>query len=164
MSEPTVWLNEDFEAFYLKHYKLVYRICFIYMKNRFDAEDCTEDVFVKVLSGKYSFSGEEHEKKWLAVTAMNLCKDKLKSWWRKKTVAIDQCGEISAEESFEFDETLKEVMKLPPKYKDVIYLYYYLGYKTEDIARLLRKPSSTVRNHMREAREALKTKLGGESE
>ncbi|MBD5117444.1 MAG: RNA polymerase sigma factor [Ruminococcaceae bacterium] len=163
MSEPFVWSNEDFEAFYLKHFKFVYRVCFIYMKNSFDAEDCAEDVFAKVLSGKYSFNSEEHERKWLSVTAMNLCKDKLKSWWHKRTAALDQCEEMSAEGGFETDETLKEVMKLPPKYKDVIYLYYYMGYKTDEIAKILHKPSSTVRNHMREAREALKIKLGGES-
>ncbi|MBD5104666.1 MAG: sigma-70 family RNA polymerase sigma factor [Ruminococcaceae bacterium] len=162
MSEPFVWSNEDFEAFYLKHFKFVYRVCFIYMKNSFDAEDCTEDVFAKVLSGNYGFNSEEHERKWLSVTAMNLCKDKLKSWWHKKTASLEQCEEMSAEGGFETDETLKEVMKLPPKYKDVIYLYYYMGYKTEEIAEILRKPSSTVRNHMREAREVLKTRLGGE--
>ena len=143
MSEPFVWSNEDFEAFYLKHFKFVYRVCFIYMKNSFDDEDCAEDVFAKVLSGKYSFNSEEHERKWLSVTAMNLCKDKLKSWWHKRTAALDQCEEMSAEGGFETDETLKEVMKLPPKYKDVIYLYYYMGYKTDEIAKILHKPSST---------------------
>lgn len=63
--------------------------------------------------------------------------------------------------SFETDETLGEVMKLPPKYKDVIILHYYMGYKTDEIAKMLKKPPSTVRNHLREAREALKVKLGG---
>mgnify|MGYP001046021337 CR=1 FL=1 len=162
MSDSYIRPDEDFEAFYLKYYKFVYRVCFIYMKNSFDSEDCTEDVFAKVLGGKYSFNGEEHEKKWLSVTAMNLCKDKLKSKWHKSVVSLDGCEEISADCSFGIDETLREVMKLPPKYKDVIYLYYYMGYKTEEIAKILRKPSSTVRNHMREAREMLKIKIGGE--
>lgn len=162
MSEDYIRPSEDFEAFYLKNAKFVYRICFIYMKNSFDAEDCTEDVFAKVLGGGYVFNGEEHERKWLAVTAMNLCRDRLKCFWRKKTVSIEQCEETAVEADFNIDETLKEVMKLPPKYKDVIYLYYYMGYKTDDIAKILHKPASTVRNHMREAREMLKIKLGGE--
>ena len=164
MSEDYIRPNEDFEAFYLKYSKFVYRICFIYMKNSYDAEDCTEDVFAKVLSGRYLFNGEEHERKWLSVTAMNLCKDKLKSHKRKNTVSLEQCEEISTESDFHIDETLKEVLKLPPKYKDVIYLYYYMGYKTDEIAQILHKPASTVRNHMREAREMLKIKLGGEQE
>ena len=54
-----------------------------YMKNQSEAEDCTEDVFVKVLTGEISFQDETHEKKWLTVTAINLCKDRLKHWFRR---------------------------------------------------------------------------------
>ena len=53
------------------------------------------------------------------------------------------------------------MLKLPPKYKDVIYLHYYMGYKTDRIAEMLEKPPSTVRNHLREARELLRKLLGG---
>lgn len=61
-SESLLRTDEGFEAFYTRHYKLVYRTCFSYMKNTADAEDCTEDVFVKVLTGQYSFEDENHEK------------------------------------------------------------------------------------------------------
>lgn len=54
------------------------------MKSEADAEDCTEDVFVKVLTGEFSFNDEIHERKWLTLTAINLCKDRLKSWKRKR--------------------------------------------------------------------------------
>ena len=84
MPESLSTANEDFEAFYDRNYKLVYRICFTYMKNAHDAEDCTEDTFVKVLTGNISFNDETHEKKWLTVAAINLCKDRLKHWWRKQ--------------------------------------------------------------------------------
>ena len=43
---------------------------------RTDAEDCTEDVFVKVMTGRFSFNDDTHERKWLTITAINLCKDK----------------------------------------------------------------------------------------
>lgn len=154
--------NDIFEEFYKRNFKLVYRVCFTYMKNAPDAEDCTEDVFVKVLNGGYKFNDDEHQKKWLTITAINLCKDRLKSWKHK---SVSSLGEIETEipdnSSFKIDETLAEVMRLPPKYKDVVYLHYYMDYKTEDIAKILKKPPSTIRNHLREAREVLKTKLGG---
>lgn len=117
---PETW----FEAFYERNYKQVYRICFTYMKNQAEAEDCTEDVFVKVLTGDFAFNDETHEKKWLTVTAMNLCKDRLKHWWRKKTLPIDEAPEIPDENAATIDETLEIVMKLPTKYKDVVYLHY----------------------------------------
>ena len=161
MSVSLSTANEDFEAFYDRNYKLVYRICFTYMKNAHDAEDCTEDVFVKVLTGNYTFEDDEHEKKWLTVVAINLCKDRLKHWWRKATTSIDDCGELQANDSFEIDETLSIVMTLPPKYKDVIYLHYYEGYQTDQIATMLKRNPSTVRNQLRDARAILKEKLGG---
>ncbi len=131
------------------------------MKNRAEAEDCTEDVFVKVLTGNFVFNDETHEKKWLTVTSINPCKDRLKHWWEKQVTSIDEANEIPEENTAPIDETLEVVKKLPTKYKDVIYLYYYMDYKTEEIAAMLNKPPSTVRNHLREARELLRRQIGG---
>lgn len=160
MPETTKLPGDWFEAFYERNYKLVYRLCFTYMKNQAEAEDCTEDVFVKVLSGNFSFNDETHEKKWLTVTAINLCKDRLKHWWRKQVTSIDEGPEIPSEDAISIDETLEIVKKLPTKYKDVIYLHYYMDYKTDEIAAMLGKPPSTIRNHLREAREMLRRQIG----
>ena len=158
---PEITAESGFEEFYERNYKLVYRICFTYMKNKSEAEDCTEDVFVKVLSGKFTFNDETHEKKWLTVTAINLCKDRLKHWFRRMVSPIEDAEESSGEEIPEPDETLDAVMSLPTKYKDVIYLHYYMYYKTDEIAEMLHKPPSTVQNHLSEARSLLKKQLGG---
>ena len=150
-----------FESFYERNYMQVYRICFTYMKNAADAEDCTADVFVKVLDGGYTFNDELHEKKWLTVTAINLCKDRLKSSWRQRVTTYDELPDIPDESDSPIDETLEIVKGLPEKYKDVIYLHYYMDYKTEEIAKMLKKPSSTIRNYLREGRELLKERIGG---
>lgn len=161
MPENSFHTDEWFEAFYERNYKQVYRLCFTYMKNPAEAEDCTEDVFVKVLTGNYDFNDETNEKKWLTVTAINLCKDRLKHWWRKQTTPIDEMPDIPNEDTSAIDETLEVVRKLPAKYKDVIYLHYYMDYKTDEIAIMLKKPPSTIRNHLREARELLRRQIGG---
>lgn len=153
--------QRGFGAFYERHYRLVYRICYTYMKNAPEAEDCTEDVFVKVLSGEYAFQDETHEKKWLTVTAINLYKDRLKHWLRCMVSPIEDAEQVESGLPAEPDETLEAVKKLPTKYKDVIYLHYYMDYKTDEIAAMLHKPPSTVRNHLAEARALLKKQLGG---
>lgn len=153
--------DEAFAAFYERHYKMVYRICLVYLKNTADAEDCTEDVFVKVLTGGFTFQNEAHERAWLSVTTVNLCKDRLKHWWQKKTEPLEAAAERSDQATPALDETLEVVRRLPAKYKDVICLYYYLSYQTDEIAALLKKPSSTIRNHLREARMVLRKQLGG---
>ena len=81
----------DFAEFYKRHFEAVYRICYIFMQNAADAEDCTEDVFVKAMSAE--FNDEKPARAWLTVTAKNLCRDRLKHWWRKKTEPIDDYAE-----------------------------------------------------------------------
>lgn len=154
--------REDFEAFYNRNYKMVYKICYTYMKTASEAEDCTQDTFVKVLTGKYIFNDENHEKAWLTVTSINICKNKLKSWWKSKTVSLDDITEEGKTDNIVVDDTLAVVKKLPTKYKDVIYLYYYMEYSTDEIAKMLKKPSSTIRNHLMEARKILRERLGGD--
>lgn len=113
------------------------------------------------MTGNFSFNDEIHEKKWLTVTAINLCKDRLKHWWRKQVTSIDEAPEIPDENAAPIDETLEVVKKLPAKYKDVVYLHYYMDYKTDEIAVMLKKPPSTIRNYLREAREILRRQIGG---
>jgi len=156
--------DAEFEAFYERHWKYVYRLCFTYMKSASDAEDCAEDVFVKVLTGEITFNDEVHERKWLTVAAINLCKDRLKGWKRKAVVPIDDEPELAAPEQEDRSDVLEAVQSLPVKYKDVIWLYYYEGYQTDEIAEILGRPPSTIRNQMRDARKLLKDKLGGEYE
>lgn len=74
---------------------------------------------------------------------------------------IEDAEQVESEPPAEPDEMLEVVKKLPTKYKDVIYLHYYMDYKTDEIAAMLHKPPSTVRNHLAEARALLKKQLGG---
>ncbi len=155
----------EFSEFYQRNYLTVYRLCYIYMKDHAEAEDCTEDTFVKVLTGSYDFENERHEKAWLSTVAANLCKDRLKNWWHSKTDSFedyDGASELAAEDKDDHSEVLQEVMKLPEKLKDVVYLYYYIGYQTEEIAKLMKCPASTIRNRLHNARKRLKSTLGGE--
>lgn len=135
------------------------------MKSEADAEDCTEDVFVKVITGDFEFENETHERKWLTVAAINLCKDRLKSYARKNVVSMDEemITDIADSEHEDHSDVLDAVMNLPPKLKDVIWLYYYEGHSTDEVAAMLGRPPSTVRNQMRDARNLLKSKLGGNS-
>ena len=149
--------SEEFEIFYDKYKNYVYRICFTYMRRAADAEDCAEDVFVKVLSSNLKFNDENHEKRWLSVAAANHCKNKLKQRNRLDAYQTDISEDIPAEN--ENKDTLQAVLSLPDKYKSVVWLHYYEGYKTNEIAKILKKPPSTVRNLLSDARKLLKEML-----
>ncbi len=76
------------------------------------------------------------------------------------------CISLLAEESAELDnpskEVLETVLKLPEKYRDVIYLFYYEGYTAVEIARILGKKENTVYTWLSRAKEILRERLGGE--
>lgn len=119
-------------------------------------------MFLKLLDTPRRFNDDEHEKAWLIVCAQNHCRDVLKSAQRKRTAELpDDLPDEHA--SAEKDETLTAVLALPSKYKTCVYLYYYEGYRTADIALITDTPASTVRSHLSEARALLRTMLGGGS-
>ena len=117
---------------------------------------------MKVINGDFEFTDEVHERKWLTVTAINLCKDRLKSRKRRAVVPIDDEPEQAAPEKEDYSDVTEAVKKLPVKLKDVIWLFYYDDYQTDEIAKILGRPPSTVRNQLRDARKLLKNILGGD--
>lgn len=156
--------NEELIEIYNRHVKTVYRVCFMYMKNHPDTEDMVQNTFLRLMKDKTVFQSEEHEKAWLIRTATNLCKDYFKSWW-SKTVGIDQVAGSDALQEFEPDHNLDLVLKIPSKYKTPIYLYYYEGYSTLEIAKILKKNPSTVRSYLHKGRKLLRMEIeGGEKE
>ena len=153
--------GKDITEIYNRQLNTVYRICFSFMKNTADTEDMVQETFLRLLGSGVGFVSEEHEKAWLIVTASNLCKDTLKKWWRK-TENIDDPALGLQQPPFEIDSVLDAIMKLPADQKCAVYMYYYEGYSTAEIAGYLGCPQATVRSRLSRARKTLKRKLGGD--
>ena len=153
--------GKEITEIYNRQVDTVYRICFSFMKNKQDTEDMVQETFLRLLGSGVGFVSEEHEKAWLIVTASNLCKDTLKKWWRR-TENIDDPTLGLKQPAFEIDEVLAAILKLPADQKCAVYMYYYEGYSTSDIASYLHCPQATVRSRLSRARKTLKRKLGGD--
>lgn len=153
--------DEEIEKIYNRHVDTVYRICFSFMKNAADTEDIVQETFLKLIASGKNFQSEEHEKAWLIVTASNTCKDALKNWRRNVENIEDHPG-LKDNTTYKENYMLDAILSLPVKYKDVVYLYYYEGYKTHEIAKMLHCSASTIRNRLSRARKLLKDYLGGE--
>ncbi len=150
--------EEEITEIYNRNKLTVYRVCFAYMKNTADTEDAVSDTFINMIKANPCFKSEEHEKAWLIRTAINVCKNVLRHWWRSKRADLNEAMDAEAP-PLEMDEVLCAVRELPDKYKSVVYMYYYEGYSTVDIAKMLIRPQSTIRNYLSEARKLLKEKL-----
>lgn len=161
MKSSLLRTNEELSQIYDRHVQTVYRVCFMYMKNRHDTEDMVQETFIRLYKDDTIFESFEHEKAWLIRTATNLCKDFFRNWWRK-TVSFDEISEVAVEPDPDIDETLEKVMALPSKYKTAVYMYYYEGYTTVEIAKILKMNDSTVRSHLHTGRKLLKIEMEGE--
>ncbi len=146
--------DEEIENIYRRHVNTVYRVCFSYMKNAADTEDIVQETFLKLLLSQKEFQSEQHEKAWLIVTASNACKDALRR--RRYAENLEDYPSLTYEEADSTDRILPAVLSLPATYKDVVYLYYYEGYSTFEIAKLLHCSASTIRNRLARARKLLK--------
>ena len=133
----------------------VFRLALSYLHNRQDAEDICQSVFLKLLDHKKPLK-KGSEKSWLLTCAANACKDHLKSFWRKRMVALDDTITFSGESDKELWEA---VNTLPPKYRVVVHLYYYEGYRQDEIADILKISRTAVQTRMSRAREQLKEVL-----
>ena len=146
--------TEHFRILYEKYAGDIYRICLIYLKSRFDAEEAATDAFIALMEKSPSFENDEHEKAWLIKTAVNICCDMQKSAWRKKVVADDEV--LSYMTTEEEVSIMEDVLSLPPKYRVIIYMHYYQGYKAAEIGQMLNMKESTVLSRLARGRKKLR--------
>ncbi len=138
----------------------ILRLSYTYLKNTHDAQDICQDVLVKLLAEPRTFECPDHERAWVLRVTANACKDLLKSAWRKRTCGLNESLEVPAPEA-EDGTVLAAVNALPPRYRAVIYLYYYEGYQAAEIGQILGIPTATVHTRLARGRERLKLELGG---
>lgn len=151
---------DDNIAAALKTYSdMVYRICFVYLRNSPDIDDVFQEVFLKLLQKTPAFESKDHEKAWLIRVTINQCKDVLKSFWRKNIDLVENI-EFASKNTAEND-LLLVVLSLPKKYKDVVYLHYYEEYTVPQMANLLQRNENTIYSQLHRAKELMKLKLEG---
>lgn len=140
-----------------KYANMVRRICFLYLKDKADVEDVFQEVFLSYFLNIDQLKDEQHQKAWLCKVAFNKCKNLQKSFWRKNVVGIDELD--IPYENPEQGELIKEILKLPSDYKEVIYLHYYEGWTVPEIAEMKKKNINTIYSRLRYAKARLKQKI-----
>lgn len=140
----------------------VRRLCMIYLKNYADTEDIFQNVFLKYATSSIKFENDEHEKAWFIRVTINKCKDLLKSFFRNRTVSLDDIVEKPEAIPSDYREVLEAVLSLPQKYRNVVYLHYYEGYSAPQISHILGKNVNTVYTLLTRSKKMLREILGGD--
>ena len=135
----------------------VYRIALHNTSNFSDAEDVTQEVFVKLLETNRAYRDSEHLKAWLIRVTINLCRDKMKKTSRETLVE----DALPLKTNEERTDVLEAVKALPENYRNTIYLHYYEGYTAKEIGKILGAKENTVLSWLSRGREALREELNG---
>lgn len=121
-----------------------------------DAEDCFQNTFLKLYTSSPAFTDETHLRAWLIRVAINEAKNLLRT--RGRTVPLEAAADIPVflnDDSGE-DRVPAVLMRLKPKYREVIYLHYCEQYKIDEIARILGRNPNTVKTLLCRGREQFK--------
>ena len=149
--------NEQAEKALRDYGAPILHLAYSYLHSRADAEDVLQDTMVHYLRAAPAFAEERQRKAWLYKVAVNLCKNRLSaSWNRVSALPEDFPSDGIPEESISL---LQAVSALPPKYREVVHLFYYEDASTAEIAKTLGKPEATVRSLLFRARKVLKREL-----
>ncbi len=135
---------------------MVFRLAITYLKNVQNAEDVTQEVFIKLYQNDKEFQSKQHEKAWLTRVTINASKDVLKSAWMKKTVPI--VGDIVFKEK-EDGDLYYAIHRLKPKYRTAIHLYYYEDYSVKEIAEIMDATETSIQTMLYRGRKQLKNIL-----
>lgn len=164
---------ESFEEVMQFYMPMVYRIAFARLADRNDAEDVTQDVFLRYFRAGITYNNEEHRKAWLIRCTVNCALNVAGSAWNRHKASGECLDNMTAEsgselytdceKQFEKSErrisVMNAVMKLPEKYRTVIHLFYFEDMSVTQISQTLSIGESTVKSQLSRARKLLRPLL-----
>lgn len=150
-----------------KYADMVYRLALLQVKNQTDADDIFQEVFIRLVSNIQKLQNEEHVKAWLIRVTINCSKKHFARIKNQDVFSIDELEQTGAEEDGYLQAegqgpVSMAVGKLPPKYRNVIHLFYFEEMSVQEIAKITEQKETTVKSQLFRAREMLEEMLKGE--
>lgn len=150
----------DFDTIYSDYKDYIFRTCILYLKDYHLAEDCTQNVLIKIYRKIHTFKGKSSLKTWITGICVNACKDMLKK--KKYTESIDEtASDICADFVSQISVT-EAVKSLPLQIREVVILYYYRDFTMKEVAQITHTKLTNVEYRLRRAKALLKEKLGAD--
>ncbi|KPN95992.1 sigma-70 family RNA polymerase sigma factor [Lysinibacillus sp. ZYM-1] len=147
-----------------QHGDYLKRLIYTYVKELQKTEDLVQEVFIKFYKSLDAFEGRSSTKTYLYRIAVNECQNYLKSWHYKKFEVTEKMKNWLKRESLELDILQQEQSKsigqlvnsLPTKYREVIWLHYYVELSITEIAEVLKCSPNTVKTRLVRGRKLAK--------
>ena len=152
----------DLERTINEYSDMLYKICYIILKNENDVKDVLQETFIKYMTAPCEFLSEAHKKSWLLKVSQNKCKNLLRFHKIHSYVQLEELEDfLPANEHVEKMEVedFFEISNLNYKYKSVVMLYYIEGYSVGETANILGISNSAVKMRLKRAREILRMSI-----
>ena len=154
-----------------RHQQHIFNLCFRMLQRFEEADDATQDTFLKAYRSLKRFRGDASLKTWLCRIARNECLNRLR---HERMDPLDE--QLTAEGGFQLVDSTPSplelieqqeirstvhaaINELPPSYRLVITLFHLEGLSYEEISQVMEIPMGTVKTHIFRARRLLKSKL-----
>jgi RNA polymerase sigma-70 factor (ECF subfamily) len=170
-----------FDDLVRKHQDRIFNLCYWFLGDYQEANDCAQDTFIKIYLNLPTFRFKSTFSTWAHRIAVNTCKNRLKSFqyrFSKKMLRLDNTGSLSGSGGQIADETRspevahqkKErrrlihsaINALPLEKKTVILLRDIQGLSYEEIVQITGLKPGTLKSKIARARQDLRTILSGE--
>ena len=147
----------------IDHYQdMVYGLALARTGCRADADDVFQEVFLAYHQCGKTFRDEEHRKAWLLRTTVNQCRRVTSSSWRQKTVPLSEREDVPVQfQEPEENQVWEALQSLAEDYRLPLYLFYFQGLSTREIAKALAVRPGTVRMRLTRGRDQLRQALKG---
>ncbi|WLD91729.1 sigma-70 family RNA polymerase sigma factor [Alkalihalobacillus sp. AL-G] len=143
---------------------MVKKLAFTYVKDLSTAEDIAQDVFISCYYNLHQFEERSSYKTWIFRITINKSKDVLKSSAFKRLLPMKKFAIKSNEKNPELklidkdrrSSVTQSLMSLNPKYRTIIYMFYYEGLKIKEISEITQLNENTVKTRLSRGKEQLK--------
>jgi RNA polymerase sigma-70 factor (ECF subfamily) len=166
--------DELLEDLVRQHARLVYRIAYAVLRRHHDAEDATQETFVRVLRYSRKLAGVDDPKTWLARIAWRVAIDRSKQHGRRREIPLEDpekplqeaaSSGVSADELLDNDQVgdllQRLIAALPEKLREPLILSTIEEMSPREVAVTLGINEAAVRSRVFRARQILKEKLAG---
>ena len=157
MEEGDKWLNklnkDEFESLVIENQISMYRLAMSILKNTDDAEDAVSETILTAYEHLSSLKKSDSFKAWIMTILVNVSKKMLRK--KKREVLYDNLGLFEKSIEERTGEMWEAVLMLDEEYGKVVILYYYEGFSTKEIAKILHIPEGTVKSRLSRARSKL---------
>lgn len=159
-----------FDQITLFYHKKVFNFSRRYLAVREDAEDVTQEVFLKVYKNIKKYDFRTSFSTWLFTIAKNTIYDTLRKSQKHHEIKIEDISNIETKIVTDIEKTSEKINRqvdvalalseIKPEYQKVIKLFYWGGLGYKEIARVMKIPINTVRTYLRRAKKSMAVFFG----